>query len=179
MLPLPRRAGVVTPRERVDVFRWREGVCLAAAAGRDPFDGRVSTQLLAFAVLLSHCGKRSGEGIRLARVHAVFAERTARRYLAVLVHAGYVEQTTRPARGQLGRHGRVAEYALTLPTGQGNPGHDTAHNWPAKATTQLAGVVLSIVPTSAGTPRTTLATSRAQSVVPVEEHSARALASAA
>jgi hypothetical protein len=169
----------VTSRERVDVFRWREGVCLAAAVGRDPFDGRVSTQLLAFAVLLSHCGKRSGEGIRLARVHAVFADRTARRYLSTLVHAGYVEQTARPARGQLGRPGRVAEYALTLPTGQANAGHDIAHNWPAKATTQLASVVLSVVHTSASDLRTTLAKSRAHRGRPLEEHSSRALRIAA
>jgi hypothetical protein len=117
--------------------------------------------------------------VRLARIHAHFHERTVRRYLATLVHAGYVEQTARPARGRLGQPGRVAEFALTVPTGQANAGQDDAQKWSAKTTTQLSGVVLSLVPTSGSTSRTTPDSSRAQSGVPVEEHSARALRNAA
>jgi len=180
MLPLSRRASAgMTPRERVDVFRWRMGVCLDAAQRRAPFDGRVSTELLAFAVLLSHSAKRAGDGITLARVRDVFGERMVRRYLSTLAHAGYVEMTQRPARGRIGKPGRVAEYALTLPCMVGNAAHEDAEKWAAKARTQVGSVVLSVVPSSGVATRTTLPTSRAQSVVPLEEHSPCALRVAA
>ncbi|MGE3813491.1 MAG: hypothetical protein AB7I24_18275, partial [Candidatus Nanopelagicales bacterium] len=80
--------------------------------------------------------------------------RTASRYLAVLVGAGLVFQTQRPARGRLGKPGRSARYALTLP---GNVGHDSEGDWPAFPVHELAHVVRGPWQQNGDGPRTTQA----------------------
>jgi hypothetical protein len=100
----------------VPLFRWQKAVIDVARQRLDPFDGPKSTELLAFAIALSHCGKgTTGTGITLPDVRETFGERWVRRYIGVLTHSGYIVMTVPPARGRYGKDGRRAEYGLTLP----------------------------------------------------------------
>jgi hypothetical protein len=165
----------VKPRTYVGLYPWQAEVVDVARHRRDPFDGRHSTELLAFAVYLSHCGRAStGRGVTVARVRARFGERLTRRYLSVLNHSGYVEMTTAPARGCLGRPGRVAEYALTLPVAEGNAAHQDAQVGAAKTTPQVGSVVLSGDDDTEAGSRTTLPTAEHNTVAPLTDIPARA-----
>jgi hypothetical protein len=166
----------VRPPRYARLFDWQRAVAEAANARREPFDGRRSTELLAFAVYVSHLGRgTTGRGVMLKPARKAFGERLTRRYVSVLSDHEYLRITQAPARGRLGKDGRAAEYALTLPEVEGIAAPQDAQKGAAKATTKKGSVVLSDDDPDDNGSRTTVPPAEHKNVVPVSDVPARAL----
>jgi hypothetical protein len=131
----------VTSRTRRD--EWEDYVESLAAPVKPeaPFDGPHghARRLLAFCIGFARTGNAAGDGCWIPpSLERRYTRRTVERYLAVLVDHGLVKRTTAPSRGQLGKPGRKARYALLVPQ---NLRRDSDGTWRTIAVQGLADVV--------------------------------------
>jgi hypothetical protein len=111
---------------------WSAHVRTLASLGRDPFDGRGASRLLAFAWDLADLARPTlGTGIRLQPLRLTYGERQVRRYIPYFTDAGLLVMTVKNSRGMYGQPGRAAQYGLTVrpdhcPAGRTDVGSEDA-----------------------------------------------------
>lgn len=156
---------------------WRAVVRAVAHRREHPFDGKRAVELLSFAMALSDAAHyTTGDRIYLKALRDEYGDRLTRRYASVLSDARYVAMSVKPARGHLGKPGRAAQYALTLPDVDDNAAPQDAQKGAANATQQRGSVVLSDDTDEGDGVSTTLPPSEHESVTPLVVSGARAFA---